>query len=347
MKQTFRSHCGFLILAMVLLTAGIQQAAWSATDEPAKPQTSASPQRIVTLFPQAFGIVFILGLQERIAGLSKIATGIAANKLDKFYETFAPGLLSAADIGQSRAPNIETILKTNPDLVLSSSVDSRSSTAIKVMNENKIPVLLLSAGFGTVDQWLEAVNTMASATGTIERARAYEAFFRQRISMVAERLGDIPVEKRPKVALINTMGNQMAIRGAYSSFGYSLIALAGGRLMEKGDDPADSSGCAELMFAFDPDLIIDDAKLDTFHKSSWWGSLRAVKENRVYKTPADDKQAWVTNWFLPTYAPVGLLWLAKKIHPEKFADIDLRDEHELFCNMIYGRPFPHSGTGFD
>lgn len=307
---------------------------------------SAAEQRIVVLYPLAFGIIFILDLAKNVVCLPMRSIGIADGKLESFYSTFAANLASVTDVGQPTSPNMETILKARPDLIVASKATEHANPAINVIRNNGVKILQLNAGFGTVSEWLEAVKMLASATGKLERARKYEDFYRQRLKLVQERIADIPVEKRPKVALLNTTGSQMVIRGSRTTFGYELISSAGGRLMEHGSDPADSAGCAELMFSFDPDIIIDDSKVDIFYKAEWWNSLRAVKENRVYKTPADDKQAWVTNWFLSTYSPIGILWLAKKIHPAKFSDIDLKAEHEAFCQMLYARPFKHSGTGF-
>lgn len=322
-------------------------AAADATTSNTETAVASHPGRIALLYPQAIGLFFILDLTDKVVCLPRRPAGIADSKLEAFYSTFSPSFSDVADTGQVGMPNIETILRARPDLAVASLDFSYSGNLTRSLEQHGIKTVTLHAGFGTVDEWLESVAKLAEVTGSKERAEKYTAFFREKLDLVSSRTADIPVEKRPKVAMINTSGNQMVLRGSRTTYGLNLIRLAGGRLMDSGDDPADSAGCAELLFAFDPDLIIDDAKNDIFYKASWWGSLRAVKEGRVYKTPADDRQAWVTNWFLSTYSPVGILWLAKKFYPERFADIDLKTEHENFCRMLYGRPFAHAGSGFD
>lgn len=334
-----------LIIAVTCLTLVIH----SQDQKPiavASSGAESGEQRIAIMYPMSFGIIFILDLTNQIVCLPKGLIGIADGKLDAFYTEFAPGLATVSDLGQPSTPNLETILKAKPSLILASKATEHLTTAIKTLGANGIEILQLSAGFGSIEEWLEAINTLAAATGRSEKAQQYANFLKERLNLVNNRLEDIPYENRPKVALINTSGSQMIIRGSRTTFGYDMIKRAGGRLMQTGDDPADSAGCAELMFTFDPDLIIDDSKIDIFYKASWWDSLRAVKENKVYKTPADDKQAWVTNWFLSTYSPIGILWLAKKIHPDRFADIDLQAEHEAFCRLLFSKPFKHSGNGF-
>lgn len=340
----------FTVLASIISLFSADMCAAQTTD--ADPGVSdlviaSHPSRIALLYPQAIGLFFVLDLTDRVVCLPQRAAGIVDGRLDAFYSAFAPSFSGIADIGQAGTPNIETILHANPDLAVASNDASHSGNLTKSLAQHGIRTVKLNVSFGTVDEWLESVVALAKVTGRRQQAEKYAAFFREKLAFVSSRTADIPVDKRPKVAMINTTGNQMVLRGSRTTYGHNLICLTGGRLMSSGDDPTDSAGCAELLFAFDPDLIIDDAKNDIFYKASWWQSLRAVKENCVYKTPADDRQAWLTNWFLPTYSPVGILWLAKKIYPERFADVDLKKEHEDFCKLLYGRTFVHSGTGFD
>lgn len=318
-----------LIMAMVTVSA-----------LPGAEPAGERPPRIALLFPQVIGIVFILDLAPSLVAVPKNQIGIADQEPGLFYSSFAPALAKTLDIGNASTPSVETLLKADPNLILASKAYSHTDMLLKVAEENKMAILRLEAGFGNIHNWISAVNEVAHATGRKTKAEAYTDFLKQKIELIQARLADTPFEKRPKVVLINTSGNQMIVRGARTTFGYELILAAGGRLMQHGKDPADSAGCAELLFSYDPDIIIDDSKVDIFYRASWWQELRAVKKGRVFKTPADDKQAWLTNWFLSTYSPLGLMWLAKIIHPQKFADINLKAEHEAFCTMLYGRTFP-------
>jgi len=311
-----------------------------------EPKAMKSPERIALLFPQAFGIFFILGIANRAVALPSKHTGTNNIEKSQFFRAISPEISSALDLGQPTSPAIETILKAGPDLILISAATEHSNNSYETLKKHGLNLVSLKAGFGTVEEWLQTVDHLAELTGTTQRAQRYRDYFSEKLKLIETRLAGLSDEQRPSVALLNTVGTQMVIRGSRTSFGYNLIRLAGGRLMNAGNDPETSAGCAELMFAYDPDIIIDDAKIDVFYKADWWKELRAVKTGRVFKTPADDQQAWVTNWFLPAYSPVGILWLAKILHPDKFADIDLKKEHEAFCVMLYGQTFSHSGDGF-
>lgn len=330
----------FALLAINILSANMVSMAETGLGH------AESPKRIALIFPQALGILFILGLTDLAVALPAKHTATSDITGSVFFKAVSPGISSALDIGQPTSPGIETILKANPDLVIISSATEHSNSSYETLKKHGLNLVPLKAGFGSIEEWLQNIDYLAETTGTVQRAQRYRAFFTERIRMIESRLKDIPEEQKPSVALLNTVGTQMVIRGSRTSFGYNLIKIAGGRLMQAGEDPETSAGCAELMFAYDPDIIIDDSKVDVFHKADWWKELRAVKENKVFKTPADDHQAWVTNWFLPACSPVGVLWLAKIFHPELFSDIDLKKEHEAFCIMLYDKPLTHLGTGF-
>jgi iron complex transport system substrate-binding protein len=68
----------------------------------------------------------------------------------------------------------------------------------------------------------------------------------------------------------------------------------------------------------------------------WWNELRAVKNNRVYVAPIDDPNVIMTGWMNNMYGPLGILWIAKSIHPDVFKDLDLEKEHDKFCEEIFG-----------
>ena len=61
-----------------------------------------------------------------------------------------------------------------------------------------------------------------------------------------------------------------------------------------------------------------------------WTSVKAVKDRRVYKMPLGLYRS-----FTPTAdTPLTLLWLAKTIYPERFADIDLQPKPSIFTAMF-------------
>ena len=63
-----------------------------------------------------------------------------------------------------------------------------------------------------------------------------------------------------------------------------------------------------------------------------WSSVAAVQTGRVYKFPLG-----MYRWFPPSSdTPLSLMWMAKTLHPDLFADIDLDQMVKDYFQKFYG-----------
>ncbi len=95
----------------------------------------------------------------------------------------------------------------------------------------------------------------------------------------------------------------------------------------------------EQVAAWDPDqvFIVSYNKptlevIASLKADPQWQELRAMKDGKVYGF-ATDLYSWDqpdTRWAL------GLLWLAKMIHPDLFPDLDIQQEAQDFYQELYG-----------
>ena len=286
-------------------------------------------QRIVIAHPPTIGLIYICGLSNRIIGCPMKSMGINIDrKLDRFYSSISPNLANAVDIGVN--VNYETLLSLKPDLVVTSSIISMYGSLNEMLDNSKIPYIAIPTMDGSLEDWFESIKIIGEATNRLEKTNKYMEYYKKCQILVESRVKNIPLEKRPKVALINTHGGNMILRGSRTKFFRNLMKIAGARILEDGDDPSSFSKCAEILFEFEPEIIIDDSRSNEFYNTEWFKQLKPVKEGRIYKTPQDDKQSWITNWSQPTYSCLGLLWMAKIFHPELFKDIDIEKEHKYF-----------------
>ena len=292
-------------------------------------------ERLVVTFPLSFGLVYIMGLSDKVVGIPTQKLHLKKGNLGPFYSHYSPNLDSATDIGFTGAVNVETVLSLQPDLIISSETFPNEKNTTDFFKSSGIKVLEVKAGMGSVKDWLEVVKKACDDAGRHEKGEAYIKLWEKNLAFVNERLEKIPANKRVKVTLINSNGGEITVRGSRSKFCIDLIKHAGGIVMDGDKDPKDSSACAELVFQFDPDVIIDDYS-STGKAPEWIDSLKAVKNGRVYPIPYDDKQAWITIWTFNTFSPLGVLWLAKSFYPEEFADLNLEKAHDEFCVTILG-----------
>ena len=299
----------------------------------ALPAIIDAAERVVVTFPQSMGLVYIMGISDKVVGIPAQKLNIKDGRLGDFYSKYSPNLASATDVGFIGAVNMETVLKLQPDLVIASKNLPTAQDNNSFLREQGIEVLELGGRYGDINGWLQVVKECCNAINKPERAEAYCDIWNKNLALVKERLAKIPADKRVKVTLINSNGGEITVRGSRSQFTIELIKLAGGMVMEGEETPQDTAACAELVFKFDPDIIIDDYSA-TGRAPDWIQYLRAVKNEKVYQIPIDDAQAWITNWAFNAYSPIGLVWFAKTFYPEQFADIDLDRLHTEFCNTI-------------
>lgn len=330
MKKKILSTILSLIIVQAALGADLIDQAGFKFKKPGK------VERLVILFPQSFGLAYILGLGNQIVGMPLRRIGLEKQHDSLFMRTLSPNLGNAIDVGNPGQPNTETILALKPDLVFSAIHVPASQKLNELLRQNGISVLGLKAGFGTIDDWLKAVAIAGKASNQEIAANKYIERFQQNLKFVQERL--IKATYKPKVLVINSGDGQTTIRGSRTRFVFELIETAGGRTIEQVEKADASATNLEVILRFDPDVVIIDS-LKHIANWDWWPNLRASKNNRVYVIPVDDPAVPLTGWVNNMYAPTAILWIAKCIHPELFEDLDITKEHEKFCTETFGATF--------
>ena len=290
-------------------------------------------ERLVIVFPQSFGLAYILGLGKNIVGMPLRRIGLQKQSDSIFMRTVAPNMDKAVDVGNPGQPNTETILGLKPDLVFSAIHVPASQKLNELLRNANIPVLGLKAGFGGIEDWLSAVELAGKASCREEQAQKYINLFRKNMELVKSKTQNIT--QKPKVLLINNGDGQTTIRGNRTKFVFELIEAAGGQTIDQIEGSESGAVNLEVILKFDPDVVITDNK-SHMQNWEWWPQLRAVKENRVYIVPIDDPSVIMTSWVNNMYAPLAILWIAKSIHPELFKDLDINKEHDKFCEEIFG-----------
>lgn len=293
-------------------------------------------EKLVIVFPQSFGLACILGLGKNIVGFPLHRIGLQQQNESIFMHNVAPGVYTAKDVGNPGQPNIETILSLKPDLVLSAIHVPTSQKMNELLRNNGISVLGLKAGFGSINNWLEAVELTGKASNKSEQALKYIDMFHKNLNFVKNRIATIT--NKPKVLVINSGDGQTTIRGSRTKFVFELVEAAGGQTIEQIEKTDTTSNNMETILKFDPDIVITDG-LDHMKNWEWWSQLRATKNNKVFIAPIDDPAVIMTGWVNTMYAPLAVLWIAKCIHPEIFADVDIEKEHDKFCSEIFGVTF--------
>ena len=149
---------------------------------------------------------------------------------------------------------------------------------------------------------------------------------------VRDRLKDVAAEKRVRAYMANpaltTYGS-----GKYTGL---MMAHAGAINVAASTLQGFKTVAMEQIIAWNPQVIFVQDRypsvVNEIQRSPQWQTIDAVKLHRVYLMP-DYAKAW--GYPMPEAMGIGELWMAKKLYPEKFQDVDMRKAADDWYRRFY------------
>ena len=293
-----------MIIALLTLT-GCQSAASQANtviDDLDRSVTIKNvPQRIISLSPNTTEIVYALGLEDRLVGVTTFCNYPEAAK-DK------PKVSEYSNI------DMEKVVSAKPDLILASTI--HKSDAIPAFEKLNIAVLTIEPE--TVDGTIRDVELLGRICGKTQQAVALVSGLRERIRAITDKTDQLTLtgSQKPRVFFL-TWHDPLWTAGSATVID-ELISKAGGFNIA-----ADLSGHSQI----DLESVIERNPQIIFVMSSMgeqatsynyileeprFQATAALKDNRVYKLDSD-----IFGRTTPRLVD-GLETMAKLIHPEIF-----------------------------
>lgn len=254
------------------------------------------PARVVSLAPSITEMLFALGLDEQIVGVTEFCDYPAVAR-------------SRAKVGYAN-PNVETIIALRSDMVLAPKDFLRPDLQAK-LEQLKIPVFVLDAK--TVEDIPLQLHTLGNIFEKISVANEVTQRMRQRMAELKLKVETVPAKRA-----LYVLNSQPLISVGPGSFIHQMIGLAGGINVAAGAGVAYPRLSMERVLKEDPEvLIFPSGEVETVPRSEqqqWrrWESLSAVKHQRFHE---------VSSSLLNRPGPriiEGLEQLARAIHPELF-----------------------------
>ncbi len=261
---------------------------------------SGPPRRIVSLAPNVTEILFALGLDAEIAGVTR-------------YCDFPEAALRKPKVGGLVDPNLELIKSLSPDLVIA--FRGNPLRTVERLRALGVPVFVLDIG-----KDIEALFPLITKIGRVTRrdteAAALAADLRTRLDAVRGRLEGVASEPRVFLAL-HGQGLWTCGRLSYLN---DLVAFAKGRNVAGAIDRDWLHYGLEQLVRDDPEVIIVLARTpaefergrDKFLDDRRLRKVAAVRTARVFFLDEN-----VTSRFGPRLAE-ALEVVARSIHPERF-----------------------------
>ncbi len=269
----------------------------------------------------------------------------AADRITEMTMTAAPWMIATnpqvADIPKiSPDPNFEDLLAQKVDVaffaynarqtmdkleslgiagLLSQPQDGKVTTAEGYIEENKRSVRMFGRVLGEEAE---------------RRAEAWCRYLDDRLRRVATVAAAIPPGRRLKVYYLR--GPQALNTQGVGSATYWFGVLAGAEMMVK-DQAWTGRGSVSMedLVRWNPDVILVGRQypVDLVLKDGRWADIAAVRNGRVYPTPEG-----AFYWDGGLESVLLMEFIAQKLYPERFPDLDMVAELEDFYRRFYRYP---------
>jgi len=237
--------------------------------------------------------------------------------------------------GQGQSPNIEMLLKINPEIVVASKHDPAIGDKIDTTMK-RMPMPTINVTLNTISDYPGAFSYLGQTLGREARGESLASYARGTLSEMAALAASIPVQKR--VSVYYAEGVDGLSTECDSSLHAELITLAGGRNVHScraGSLYGMEKISLEHLLLYDPEVILVMEK--TFYERVFsdprWHRIKALRNKRVYLIPNEP-----FNWFdrPPSFMRIlGLKWLMNTLYPKEYR-IDIVKEARTFYQLFLG-----------
>jgi len=320
-------------------------AAWLAADGESANAASVAGRRIV----DATGRVVVLPARiERIgcltgASFEKAALVGVADKVVLRQATFPPWMARVnprvaeiPTIRDSHNPNIEELLNLKPDVLffwdapeLVAKIESYGITVVSPQPERR-PV-------ATTKEFLARFKAEVDVYGRVfggaaaTRARAWSDYVDRRVRYVQERLSRLRPEQRPRTYYLRGP-DALSTQGADQNISWLGEMAGADMVIRRSAAKGIAKVSQEQVLLWNPEVIFVGRQYspELALKDPRWQPVAAVKSGRVYTIPDG-----VFFWDSSSEGILLLQFLAQKLHPELFQDMDMRKEVRDYYARFY------------
>jgi iron complex transport system substrate-binding protein len=317
--------CCFVLLAAVRLQAGIV----ITDDADREVEIPDQVNRLVTAFKPATLLVLSLGGADALVGVD------SSSRHDPLNLAVAPELKEVVGVGsKSQDISLETVISLKPDLVILYSQKTGIQLADRLQDSGCPAVVIAPETFDSIEKNLmmlgKALDREEQAVRVIQAMHNVQETAHSRVQ-------DLENEERKTAYYAGPSGFlSTAPSGMLQDV---MIDRAGGHNAASGLHGYFKQVSPEQLMDWAPDSIILSRMIrpqaKTLLKRKQFSLLPAVKNNNIHVFPST-----LAPWDFPSpLSALGVLWLGTRLYPERFADISLMQEVNVFHRTLFGQSF--------
>ena len=234
--------------------------------------------RIVSTAPNLTEILFALGLDEEIVGVT-------------IFSDYPPAATKKTKVGSFWQPNIEAIIAARPDLVITVTTTGFDQQKYLAMRLNRIGYESLTLQLETTSEFYEAIDTIGQATGHQFEAHRLTSDLRTKL----DKLSTL-VDTGDNVKVLYVVQRQPLRVAGRDTFVNEMIELAGGenaigstvhRYPPIGAEQVIGSGAEVIIELAMQQTNIAEQKKAAMEYWSRYSNLPAVQNGRIYVIKGD------------------------------------------------------------
>ncbi len=296
---------------------------------------------VTNILPLASAVAVYLNDGSRIVGMHPASYSAAKNGL--LGELYPEVLKADTGFIQGANLNIEALMALRPDVVLVNAPDRRMIDMIRGAGLAAFGISPSKWHYDVIEthnRWMQSLAQLfPEAKG---KGELIEKKSREIAKMVADRTKDLPREERARILFIFRYDAKSLVTSGKNFFGQYWCDAVGGINVAEGIT-ADNSNAVigmEEVYGYDPDVIFITNFTAALPEDIYgnkiggddWSPVKAVREKRVYKMPLGIYRSYTPS----ADTPLTLLWMAKRVYPERFKDVDLTTEVKKYYQTVFG-----------
>jgi iron complex transport system substrate-binding protein len=289
-------------------------------------------QKVVTTSPPMTAMVYMLA-PDKLVGLNYQWADIEKDYIDSKYQDLpvVGGWFGRQD------GNYEEIISIGPNIVIEGAMGDVDSVLLNERQEKfgAIPVVGVTDN-SDVTKITTSIEFMGKLLGEEDKANKLIDVTNKYLDKANSVSNSIPETEKKRVYYAQgPEGLQTDPRGSLHA---QLIDIVGGNNIadvQLQDGVGQVEVSIEQVIKWNPEVIIttDTSFYNKVYNDPKWRNIKAVKEKQVYLSPQSPFK-----WFdRPPGANIilGIPWTAKVIYPDKYSDINLKEEVKNFYKEFY------------
>ena len=296
---------------------------------------------VTDIFPIPSIITVLLGSGEKVVGMNPASMSAAQTGL--LGELFPDILNASTDFMNGSDINMEELMKLEPDVVIYSAGSKELGEALRSAGFAAVGISVNKWDYDSIetyDQWINLLSEIfPEKEDTAERVSQYSHKVYEDIQSRVSGLKD--GERKNILFLFNYSDTTMVTSGK-KFFGQFWCDAVGGRNAAEGVAAENSNAVInmEQVYEWNPDVIFitnfTPAQPEDLYENAIgqddWSPVKAVQDKNVFKLPLGTYRSYTPS----TDTPLTLLWMAKQVYPDLFADVDINKEVKDYYKDMYG-----------